>query len=102
MDVERAAPAVGVAQDAHPPGVRVGGVTAQRVLPGRRLAEDQVGVRARCPAGQRVAVGLAQGQGDHPVGDDLFGLDPDVGLELAGDQRDAGRPALDGLDVQRR
>ena len=102
VDVERPAAAVRVAQDAQPPGVLVGGVAAQGVLAGRGAAEDQVDVRAGLPRRQRWrSVELVQGQRDDALGDDVFAVDADVGLELAGGEGEPGAAVLHRLDVRR-
>ena len=57
-------------------------------------------MRARRPPGERAVGDLPQRQGHHPVRDLLLVLHPDVGLELAGDDGDAGGVVLHGLHVR--
>ena len=78
----------------------VGRVAAQRVLPGRRVGQDQINVRPGLPPRQQLPTGFAQLQGDDPVGGQLFGGHPDVDLELLGDHRHRRGVMLDDLHVR--
>ncbi len=102
VDVQRRAAAVGVAQDAEPPGVLVGGITAERVLAGGDAVDDQVDMCSRFPLRQGVTVDLPQGQGGDPFGGQFLGLDPGGGFELAGRQGEPGAAVLDGFQVRGR
>jgi hypothetical protein len=57
-------------------------------------------MRARLPRRKRMIVYFAQPEGDHPVGDIILALDPNVSLELAGDQGDSSGPMLEALDMR--
>lgn len=74
VDVFRAAPAERVVPDRDAVGAPVGGVSAQRVLPGEPVGQGQVDVGAGAP-GRQFPGGAAQGEGDDVLGDPVDVLD---------------------------